>query len=504
MDMHSLNVALSRRGLLHVALAGGAALLAACGGAASPTAAPAKPADAAKPADKPADKPAAAPTTAPAADAKPAAAATTAPAAGAATTPAAAKPAAGTKNVELEVWAHSPVLVQWLVDAMKNYNFPNQGLTLKAAIYPFDEAHNKMLAAINSGAGLPAIMRVEQGRFSSFIKGQQVGFVDLTDKIGARRNDLALGSAVDYWSWKGKVYGIGNELNCCALAYRDDLFKEVGAKLPFESWSDFRDASAKLKQSKNINGISWHDQSEGDFQILMFAAGGQYVDESGEFAGASDLGVDVMAMMHEHIYKDKIAQIAPVTGDSRWSPPIYWAAFKEQKIAANIGAPWHNGNLGHETKLANEQSGKWRLQRLPKGLGAGKPTATHGGTSISIPAKAPNQDEAWQVIEFTHLTKAILQDYDARGAMPTYLPALSDPKITKAWDYYGGQKIGELYGELAKDMPRIFQSPWKPEIDTTFRNIVATPILQNANATKNDIKAAFDKLKAEIERVKKL
>ncbi len=53
-------------------------------------------------------------------------------------------------------------------------------------------------------------------------------------------------------------------------------------------------------------------------------------------------------------------------------------------------------------------------------------------------------------------------------------------------------------------MPRIQQSPWKPEIDKAFRDIVATPILGDANAGKNEIKAAFDKMKAEIERIKKL
>jgi hypothetical protein len=118
--------------------------------------------------------------------------------------------------------------------------------------------------------------------------------------------------------------------------------------------------------------------------------------------------------------------------------------------------------------------------------------------------KSPHPEEAWKVIEFTHLTNAILQDFDMRGVMVVYKPALADERFKKPWDYYGGQKTGELFGQLSQDMPRIQQSPWKPEIDKGFRDIVATPILGNANATSNDIKAAFAQLKAEIERVKKL
>jgi arabinosaccharide transport system substrate-binding protein len=489
---------LTRRTLLRLSALGGiTAALAACAGAASPTAAPAgaqgaaaKPTEAAKPAEsKPAG--AAEPT-------KPAAATS-------GTAPQAAAPAAGGKAVELEVWAHWDQGVDWMTNAMKNFNFPNSSITIKKVVYPIAEAHSKMLAAISSGQGLPDIMRIEQGRFSPFIKGQTVGLTDLTDKVGAKKNDLVLGSAVDYWTWKGKIYGLGNELNVVTLAYRKDMFDEVGAKTPFESWKDFGEAGALLKQKKNVFATSWHDQSEGDFQNLTFASGGKYLDENGDFAGATDTGVEIMTMMHEQIHKSKIATIAPVTGDSTWAPPIFWAAYKEDKIASTQGAPWHNGNMGRDVQIGPSQAGKWRLQRIPKGFGDNKPTSTQGGTSVSIPAKAPHPDEAWQVIEFTHLTKAVLQDNEERGILVTYKPALADPKIKdKAWDFYGGQKTGELYIELAQDMPRIQQSPWKPEIDKAFRDIVATPILGNASATSNDIKAAFDKMKTEIERIKKL
>lgn len=426
------------------------------------------------------------------------------PAGATATTAAAPAVASGGKAVELEVWSHSDVLVDWMSEALKNFNFPNQDITLKKVIYPIAEVHAKMLAALSSGQGVPDIMRIEQGRFSPFIKGQSIGLMDLTDKIGDRTKDLVLGSAVDYWSWKNKIYGIGNELNVVTLAYRTDMFEGVGAKVPFDTWDDFRQAGLQLKQQKNVLATVWHDQSEGDFQNLLFASGGKYLDENGDFAGATETGYDIMAMFHQHIFKDKIAAVAAVTGDSTWSPPIFWAGFKEDKIASTMGAVWHNGNLGVDTKIGPDQSGKWRLQRIPKGFGENKPTSTQGGTSASIPLKAPHPEEAWKVIEFTHLTKAVLQDFDDRGVMVTYKPALADERFKKPWDYYGGQVIGELFGQLSQDMPRIQQSPWKPEIDKAFRDIVATPILGNENATRDDIKAAFGQMKAEIERIKKL
>ena len=65
---------------------------------------------------------------------------------------------------------------------------------------------------------------------------------------------------------------------------------------------------------------------------------------------------------------------------------------------------------------------------------------------------------------------------------------------------YEGQVIGELYLELAQQMPRIFQSPWAPEMHTAFQNLVITPVLQD----QADVDAVFDELSVELERVKSL
>jgi arabinosaccharide transport system substrate-binding protein len=478
---------LSRRALLGTT-AGllGAALVAACGGGGAPAAAP-TPASQQGTSQQQAGQPA----------------------------PQAAQPS--TKGqVELEVWAHWDQGVQWLIDAMKHYNFPNPNITIKKVVYPFDEVHNKMLAACNSGSGLPDIMRVEQGRMSAFLRGEAC-FVDLKPLIGDKLKDLVLGSAVDYWSWKGKIYGIGDEMNACALAVRKTVFDDAGiktpdgswddvaadGKTPFDSWQHFREAAATLKEKKNMAAIAWHDQSDGDFQMLLYAAGGLMFDENGEFGGANDLGVSILMMMHDMLHKDKTAIPAPVTGDQTWSSPVYWEAFRSGKVAATIGAPWHIGNLGQDTAIGPSQKGEWRLQRLPTGFGANKRTATHGGTSVSIPAGAQYRDEAWQVIEFTHLTKAVLEDFHQRGIMVTYKPALADPEVQKAWDYYGGESIGGMYSKIAEDMPRIYQSPWAPEIHTAFQNDVITPILRDPNAGEKEIRDAFAKLKADIERIKK-
>ena len=263
------------------------------------------------------------------------------------------------------------------------------------------------------------------------------------------------GSALDYWSWQGKVYGIGNEVNACTLAYRKGYFDEIGITTPFETWSALEEAGVALKEAKDVAAIiSFHDLHDGDFQMMLFNSGGQMFLEDGNFGGMTDHGKEILDLQRRWIHDLEIAIPAPVTGDSTWAPPIYWEAFRQNQIATTLGAPWHNGKLGRDDKIGPGQENEWRLQALPAGIGDGVPTATHGGTSVSIPKEAAHKEEAWAVIEESHLTNAVLEDVIERGIVPSWLPAIEDPIVQEPYAYYDGQVIGALYLELAKGMPR--------------------------------------------------
>ena len=403
--------------------------------------------------------------------------------------------------VEVTAWAHWEQGLDWIDNACTNFGFydENPNISINKVVQPFAEVHDKMLAACASGVGQPDLMRVEQGRMSTFFKGEPC-FVDLKDLIGDRIDDLVLGSAIDYWSWDGAIYGIGNEMNACALAVRKSILDEVGIETPFETWQDLVEAGQTLREEKDMSIISFHDTHFGDFQMMLFGGGGLIYDENGDFGGNTELGREILAFQRDSLHDWGIAEPAPVTGDSRWAPPIYWESFRQDEIATTMGAPWHNGNLGTENKIGPSQEGEWVLQPLPGGFGDNIPTATHGGTSVSIPGQSEHKEEAWAIMEFTHLTDAVLQDFDERGILVSYKPALENEKYQEPKPFYGGQVIGDMYLELADHMPRIHQSPWAPEFQVAFENIVLTPVLQD----QADIDEAFAELDVELERIKNL
>jgi len=420
-----------------------------------------------------------------------------APAAGGATSVAPA--AGGTAKTTLEFWAFAEERLKFVRELVKGstWTSAHPDVAINFRVFPYNEMHDKLLAALSSGVGAPDIADVEISRFSRFIKGERVGFVPLNDRIGAEKNNLFTAAAIDPWSWKDQIYGLGNELNTCVLAYRKDLMDSLGVKTPFETWDDLRAAGQKVVAGGKSKMFAVHDQSFGDWYMLAQSAGTTMFDEQGNYQADNDKSVTVMQFLHDLIYKDKIAGIAPVTGTDSWGPPNFWAAFQAEQFVSTWGPPWHMANF---LLKVEDQKGKWTVQALPKGLGDGKPTANFGGTGQCITEQSKNADMAWELIKLCNLTKeGVLADFKIRTAYPAYKPAYDDPALKAPSDYFSGAKIGDLYTQIAPEITPFRQSPVWPEATDAMTRVVITPVMQD----KKDAKTALTELKAEVERLKK-
>jgi arabinosaccharide transport system substrate-binding protein len=473
--------AVSRRTFLKFAtgvwIAGGS-LLAACGQQAGPA-----PAGGAAPTSAPA-APAAAPTTA--AAAKP----TTAPAAAPTTAPQQQAPAKTGAAVTLEFWAFSNDRLGFVKEAMQT----RPEITINYRVFPYQEMHDKLLAAVTSGRGAPDLVDVEISRFGGFLKGDTVPFVPLNDKIGSDLDTLHKPGATDPWSWKGTIYGVGNELNCCLLAYRKDVMSDLGVQTPFSTWNDVIAAGKKVVAGGKYKLFALHDLHFGDYYMLTQNAGSQLFDETGAFVGDSDNGVNAMQWLQDQVYKEQIAGIAPADAQNMWNGPAYWAAFKAEQFVGTFGPPWH---IGQWMNNVQDQAGKWVVQPLPKGIGAGKPTASFGGTGQCIPTQSKNPDAAWQVIKTSNFSKeGALADFKQRTVYPTWKPAYDLTELKAPNAYFSGANFGEIYSTVAPQLTTFYQSPGWPDASDAVNRLVITPVMQN----QKDAKSALAEAKAEIQK----
>ncbi len=413
----------------------------------------------------------------------------------AASAPAAAAGAGG--GTQLEFWAFSEDRLKYVRELIQSntWTSAHPGVTVNFRVFPYNEMHDKLLAALASGQGAPDLADVEISRFSRFIKGERVGFIPLNDRIGDEINNLYTAAATAPWSWQDQIYGLGNELNTCVLAYRKDLLDQAGITTPFETWDDVI-AAGKQISNEQRKMFAIHDISFGDWYMMAQHAGTTMFDEQGNYQGANERSVAAMQFCHDLVYKHQIAGIAPAEAGNEWSPPTYKAAFAAEQFVATFGPPWHFGGL---IPAIQEQSGKWFAQALPRGLGDSKPTANFGGTGMCITEQSKNADVAWELVRMCNLTtEAVLTDFRIRTAYPAYKPAYEDPALQAPSEFFGGQKIGELYSSIAPELTPFQQSPVWPEATEAMSRLVITPVMQN----QTQAQAALTELGTEIERLK--
>ena len=404
----------------------------------------------------------------------------------------------GGTSKSLEFWGFDEGRVNFAKAAYESDAFKSKHKDVKInfRILPYEQMHDKLLTALVSGEGAPDIADIEISRFGQFIKGDRVPLLGLKDRIGDAISDIYTPAAVDPWSWKGEIYGVGNELNTVVLAYRRDILEDAGVQLPFATWDDVIAAGQEISTGDR-KMFAIHDLAWGDHYMMMQHAGTTYFDENGNYNGDDPRSIEAMQFLHDLVYEHEIAAIAPAEANDDWAPPQYLASFRAEKFIATFGPPWH---LSYFIDQVPDQAGKWDVQELPEGLGESRPTANFGGTGMAITEQSGNPEASWALIEAGNLTKeGVLFDFEERTAYPAYKPAYEDPALAQPNDYFGGVKIGQLYSDIADDLPAFRQSPVWPDTTEALQRDVITPVMND----KADAETALTELKGTVEDLQK-
>jgi len=403
----------------------------------------------------------------------------------------------GQESATLEMWGFDEGRLNFARGVLELPAFKEKhpNVTINIRQFPFDQMHDRLLAALASGRGAPDLVDIEIARFSQFLKGERVGFVPLNDRIGAEIENIYRPAASDPWTWQDQIYGLGNELNAVVFAYRSDLLQEAGVETPFASWEQAI-AAGKLVSQGDTKMFAVHDLAFGDWFMMAQHAGTSLFDAEGEYQGDNPLSVEAMTFLHGLVYTDQVAGLAPADAQNMWMGPAYWAAFRANRFAAVWGPPWHLGTLQMNVP---ELSGKWAVQRLPTGLGESRPTANFGGTGQCITEQSQHQDIAWDFIAAGNLSAdGNLVDFKARTVYPAYIPTYQRPELQEPSEYFSGAQLAQLYAEVAPELPPFNQSPYFNDAVDAMQRVVITPVMQD----KAQPEAALQELRAEIDKLK--
>jgi arabinosaccharide transport system substrate-binding protein len=321
-----------------------------------------------------------------------------------------------------------------------------------------------------TGGSSPDLVEVEIGSIGKYFRPPvgEVGFVPLNkylDESGWRQRIVA--SRFAPWTKQGEIFGVPNDLHPCTLTYRKDLFDAAGVDLSaVQTWPQLQEAGLNYQQYWAAHGHSrWamglSATAPDQLLVMLRQQHLQLVDENLTVRLTDDRVAKTLCW-----YAQAVAGPNQIAMNVSATPGQAARDLASGEMGAMITPDWMIADL---KQFAPDVAGKLRMIPLPRFNDGDARTASWGGTMIGITRMCPNPDAAWKMIEMLYLDPAALKARQATtGILPPIREDWTDPVYHAPEPFYGGQKIDELFIELADELPPTTMTAYSIFAQTNF------------------------------------
>ncbi len=394
--------------------------------------------------------------------------------------------ASAQEDVTLTIWTFGSFFTDFYEGIEADYKEIAPHVSIVVEEIPYGQLYDNLQGALVAGVGAPDIVDVEQGVISRFLKGEP-GLVDLADLIAPYTDDYIM-AKTGLYAYEGAIYGIDHCLCPVVLYYRHDIFADAGIEMPVATWDEFVEAASALAE-QGIAGLVLSDRSWGDYYILLLQSGSPgFFDAEGNVIVDSPGNIAVL----EWYLGLLDSGVAIATESSQTT----YGLMAEGKIAAAIGADWYGGFIKNNVA---DTAGLWRAAPIPAFEEGGARTSTHGGTAYSITQQSEHKDEAWAFIEFALFDEDNkIFEFQVNNLLPPVISHLDNEALLSPDPYFDNQSLGELFLELAPEVPHQVRGPWFNEASTLVANAVFEAT-QGEKTAEQALKDAAEELRRQID-----
>ena len=247
-----------------------------------------------------------------------------------------------------------------------------------------------------------------------------------------------------------------------AMYYRADLFEAAGIPVP-TTWDEFAAAAAEVrKQGAYITNFSKGDPAW--FAGLVWQNGGDWFasDDAGWTVDLeSEKSVEVADYWQSLIESDQVS-VLPGFSDE-WN-----AANDTGQSWVWISAVWG------ETTLANgapNTAGKWAVAPMPQWTAGESAAGNWGGSTVAVLKGSKHPYEAAQFALWLNTDpEALALENKLGGLYPAANAGADLPAFSEGLDFYGGQKIFDVFSEVAGEVNPDFV--WGPTMTQTYTDLI--------------------------------
>jgi arabinosaccharide transport system substrate-binding protein len=392
--------------------------------------------------------------------------------------------ASGGRKADLTMWTFARQHYEAYVKAGPSFQAKHH-VKLDLQSVSGDAVTSRLRAAYWAGLDLPDVVEVEISSAGSFFRGpaDEILFSDVTDFLtrpdptDPRRRpliDRIVKARLSPYTHRGRIYGLPHDVHPVMLAYRADLFAELGIDPnKIETWDDFIREGRRVMVPEKRHILNLEKAGGGCLELLLFQRDGMHGQPAGYFDVNGELILDNINAVETICW-----YIPLIKGPGRIaaSPGMFGQAFAKATLdgytLASFCPDWKTWGFQSDTP---QLAGKMKLMPLPAAVRGGRRTSTWGGTMMGITRTCPNKDLAWAFARHMYMDPQDLGNrFRELNILPPFKDAWANPAFREKRPYWSNQQLGTEYINLADQVPPQYSSPFISLAKSKLASVLAS------------------------------
>ncbi|MEF7436732.1 extracellular solute-binding protein [Paenibacillus lautus] len=287
---------------------------------------------------------------------------------------------AGESATELSYWTFVELHGQHFEKMLGKWNTenPDRQIKLNVTVMPYDDMHNKLSIAVQSGTGAPDIADIELGKFPDFLSGTPQ-LESLNDVIDPYR-DTIVQSRIDLYSKEDVNYGIPTHVGASVAFYNTEILEEAGVNYQdIVTWEDYKQAGIQVYEKTGKYMGTADTSAAWQASMLLAQQGADLTDDSGNPIVNSEAMVKAMTLLKDLQDNNVIATIAGGQPDTEEA----YGEFNAGNYATAFMPLWQ---MSRYTNYMSDLSGKIAIAPIPV-IEKGMPRSVGGGGTGTVVTK---------------------------------------------------------------------------------------------------------------------
>lgn len=352
---------------------------------------------------------------------------------------------------KLTLWTFQDVHTQFFGEMLRqwNENPENTKIEMDMQVYPYEEMHNKLTIALQSGEGAPDIVDIEINMFANYLAGD-IQLAPLNDYVEPIKDHLVM-SRFENYAKDGNYYGIDHHIGAMVVYYNTEILEAAGVDYKaIKTWDDYREAGKVVLEKTGKPMTTWESSDCWSIYPLVSQHGGDWLTKDNEVRMGEQVVIDTLQYMYDLQYVDKTAVACP--GGNHHAEE-YYGWMNAGNCASVIMPFWYAARF---TNYMPDLNGKIKVGAMPLWADGGHKSAQMGGTGTAVVKTSEHAELAKAWLAFAKLSYAgNIQSWRILGNDPILMDVYGTEDLAapnQFFDYFGDD-IFDVVSTMLDDIP---------------------------------------------------